>query len=133
MELTIPQEFEAEDEYVVEEQYTAPHVGSRDLAVLATPSMIMMMERTVRIAVEEHLPDEYTTVGTEVCIKHLAPAPKGGKVKVMGKLLEQEGRKLKFHVEAWWKDVKIGEGTHERFIVNRHRFMERLKQKMEQS
>ncbi len=133
MDLSIPPEFEAEAEYVVEEQYTAPHVGSGDLAVLATPSMIMMMEKTVRLAVEEHLPDDYTTVGTEVCVKHLAPAPKGETVRARGKLLKQDGRKLKFHVEVWWKDTKIGEGTHERFIVHRHRFMERLKQRLEQS
>ncbi len=129
--MTIPREFEAEDSYLVEEQYTAPHVGSGDIAVLATPSMIMMMERTVRLAVEKLLPEEYTTVGTEVCVKHLAAAPLGEKIRVKGKLLEQDGRKLKFHVEAWWKDVKIGEGTHERFIVHRQRFIDRLKKKLQ--
>jgi predicted thioesterase len=116
-----------EEEYVVEETHTARHVGSGDVQVLSTPSMIAFMEKTALKCVEKHLPREYTTVGTMVNIKHLNPAPKGARVKVSVKLITVEGRRLLFEVKAYWGTIILGEGTHERFIVNRERFIEKVR------
>lgn len=130
MEFEIPNDLELEKEYLVEDIHTAKFLGSGDVDVLSTPSMIAFMEQTCLEAVQPTLPMGYTTVGIKVCINHLAASPKGTKIKVQVKLLKQEERKLTFHVEAWWKDKKIGEGEHKRFIVNKERFIERLRKSM---
>ncbi len=121
-----------EEEYVVEEHHTASHVGSGDVGVLSTPSMIAFMEKTARMCVEKYLPREYTTVGTMVNVRHLNPAPRGARVKVSAKLINVEGRRLLFEVKAYWGETLLGEGTHERFIVNREKFAEKLKSMMKQ-
>ncbi|MHA1665547.1 MAG: thioesterase family protein [Candidatus Njordarchaeales archaeon] len=116
-----------EMEFTVREEDTASFLGSGDVSVLSTPAMISMMENTSRLLVQEKLPEGYTTVGTHVDISHLKAAPLGAKIIVRSELIKQEGRKLLFKVEAFWKDVKIGEGIHERFIVNREKFLKKLR------
>jgi len=117
-----------EKEFTVREEDTASFLGSGAVAVLSTPAMIMMMENTARLAVEDKLPEGYTTVGTRVDVAHLHPAPIGAKIRVFAKLIKQEGRKLVFTVEAYWNDKKIGEGTHERYIVNREKFLSKIRE-----
>ena len=85
--------------------------------VLSTPSMIGLMERAGIQAVQPHLPEGHTTVGFEVNVKHFGATPKGKKVTVRAELLEVDGRKLRFKVEAHDEDKKVGEGTHRRAIV----------------
>lgn len=114
------------DEYVVSEEYVAKHIG-RDISVLSTPAMILFMEKTSMKCVQQYLPEPYTTVGVAINVRHLNPAPLGGVVKVVSKLMIIEGRKLVFEVKAYYRDVLIGEGLHERFIVNREKFLERVK------
>ena len=116
-----------EMEFTVREEDTASFLGSGDVSVLSTPAMISMMENTSRLLVQEKLPEGYTTVGTHVDISHLKAAPLGAKIIIRSELIKQEGRKLLFKVEAFWKDAKIGEGTHERFIVNREKFLKKLR------
>ena len=116
-----------EMEFTVREEDTASFLGSGDVSVLSTPAMISMMENTSRLLVQEKLPEGYTTVGTHVDISHLKAAPLGAKIIIRSELIKQEGRKLLFKVEAFWRDVKIGEGTHERFIVNREKFLKKLR------
>ena len=116
-------------EYVVEEKDSAEFLGSGDVNVLSTPAMIAMMENTARLAVEDKLPSGYTTVGTRVNIAHIAPAPVGAKIKIIAELIKQEDRRLVFRVEAYWGDKKIGEGTHERYIVNKERFLSKVRSK----
>ncbi len=115
------------EEYIVTEEHTAKHIGSGEVSVLSTPSMILFMERTSLNCVQKHLPNEYTTVGTMISVKHLNPAPIGGVVRVESKLVLVDGRRLVFEVKAYYKDILIGEGQHERFIVNREKFMEKVK------
>jgi predicted thioesterase len=79
--------------------------------------MISLMERAGIQAVQPVLGDEFTTVGFEVHVKHFAPTPKGKKVTVRAELLEVDGRKLRFKVEAHDEDKKVGEGTHRRAVV----------------
>ena len=85
--------------------------------VLSTPSMIGLMERAGIEAVQGHLPEGHTTVGFEVHVKHFGATPKGKTVTVKAELLEIDGRKLRFKVEAHDEAKKVGEGTHRRAIV----------------
>ncbi|MFM9939160.1 MAG: thioesterase family protein [Hyphomicrobiaceae bacterium] len=101
---------------VVDDKLIVTHVGGA--GVLSTPSMIGLMERAGIQAVQPHLPEGHTTVGFEVHVRHLAPTPKGKKVTVRAELLEIDGRKLNFKVEAHDEDnKKVGDGTHRRAII----------------
>ncbi len=127
MDFTLDPHLSSERQFIVEEHHIAKFLGTGDIAVLSTPSMIMFMEHTCRLAADEQLQDPYTTVGVRVDVSHLAPAPRGAIVKIEVKLKNQDGRKLTFEVVAWWKNTKIGEGTHERFIIDRNQFIKKLK------
>jgi len=116
--------------FIVKNEDSAAFLGSGDVGVLSTPAMINMMENTARIFTQEYLTGEWTTVGTQVCIKHLRPAPIGAKIRVVAKILEVDGKRLNFHVEAYWNDKLLGEGTHERYIVDKVKFLEKLKQQI---
>ena len=120
-----------EMQFIVEREHTAQHLGSGGVLVLATPMMIMWMERTSRGVVEPLLPEGQLTVGSHVDVRHLAPTPVGMKVKLRSELLAVDGRKLTFRVEARDEREKIGEGVHERFIVDVERFGRRVKEKSE--
>lgn len=105
----------AEITVVVDDQYVVKHVGGS--GVLSTPSMISLMERAGIQAVQAILPAGYTTVGFEVHVKHFAPTPKGKTVTARAELIEVDGRKLRFKVEAHDEDKKVGDGTHRRAVV----------------
>jgi len=128
----IPEGLVCRDEYIVTDEYTAKHIGSGEVEVLATPAMILFMERTALLCVQRYLPENLTTVGTLVNVKHVNPVPKNEKVVVEAKLIKIEGRKLTFEVRASWKDLLIGEGIHERFIVDRQRFAEKVRRLLEE-
>lgn len=127
MEFNIPIGITCRDEYMVKEEHSAKIVGSGDVGVLSTPSMIMFMEMSSWKCVQRYIPEDYTTVGVKICIEHKAPAPIGDKILVETKLDRIEGRKLIFYVKTIWKDKVIGEGIHERYIVNRQRFLNKVK------
>jgi predicted thioesterase len=99
----------------VDDRLVVRHMGGD--GVLSTPSMIGLMERAGIEAVQSHLPEGHTTVGFEVHVKHFGATPKGKKVTVRAELLEVDGRKLRFKVEAHDEDKKVGEGTHRRAII----------------
>ena len=99
----------------VDDKLVVKHMGGE--GVLSTPSMIGLMERAGIEAVQAHLPDGHTTVGFEVNVKHFGATPKGKKVTASAELLEIDGRKLRFKVEAHDEDKKVGEGTHRRAVV----------------
>ncbi|MEM1901376.1 MAG: thioesterase family protein [Candidatus Nezhaarchaeales archaeon] len=106
---------------------SARYMGSGDVDVLATPAMIAFMENACLTAVEDKLPEGFTTVGTLVNVTHTAAVPVGVEIEVRGTLLSVNGRRLTFWVEAWWNNKKIGQGVHERVVVNRVEFLNRLK------
>lgn len=111
----------------VEKQHTALEMGSGDLEVLATPMMVALMENAAMKAVANDLSEEETTVGGMMNTTHIKPSAIGEEVSATAVLVEVEGKKLTFSVEA--KDSKgnvIGQGTHIRFIVNRERFLSKL-------
>lgn len=105
----------AEITTVVDDSLVVNHMGGE--GVLSTPSMIGLMERAGIQAVQAHLPAGHTTVGFEVNVKHFAATPKGKKVTVRAELLEVDGRKLRFKVEAHDEEKKVGDGTHRRAVV----------------
>lgn len=118
-----------QSEIVVHEENTAQHLGSGNVAVLATPEMVRLMEKAAVAAVDHLLPDGYCTVGVEVNVRHLAATPLGMRVRVQAELVAIEGRKLTFRVEAFDEVEKIGEGEHRRVIVDLERFKERVETK----
>ncbi|MHA2366437.1 MAG: thioesterase family protein [Candidatus Hodarchaeales archaeon] len=128
MKFDIPEELIIEKSFVVKKDHLAIHLGSGNVDVLSTPSMILFMEYATRIRIDELLPEGYTTVGTEVSVKHIAAAPKGAQVLIKARLTKKEGKKLLFEVKAWWNKTKLGEGTHERYIINQVKFQNHLSQ-----
>lgn len=113
-------------ETVVRETNTALAMGSGSLHVFATPSMIALMEQAACNAVAACLDEESTSVGTLVNITHDAATGMGQKVTATATLTAVEGRKLVFEITAADEDKQIGKGTHERFIVNKEKFMAKL-------
>ena len=113
-------------EIVVTESVTAAVIGSGDMAVLATPAMMALMENAAMLAVAPHLPDGCTTVGGHIESTHLRPSKIGDRVTASAVVTKVDGRKIEFKVEARSGEVLLGEGTHLRFIVDRKKFLERL-------
>ncbi len=113
-------------ETVVRETNTALAMGSGSLYVFATPCMIALMEQAACNAVAACLDEESTSVGTLVNITHDAATGMGKKVTAAATLIAVEGRKLVFEITAADEDKQIGKGTHERFIVNKEKFMAKL-------
>lgn len=109
----------------VTHENTALAWGSGGLPVYATPAMAALMEMASAAAVAAELPKGFSTVGTELNIKHLAATPPGMEVRAVAELIKTEGRRLLFRVEAFDGAGKIGEGVHGRFIVEDERFMQK--------
>lgn len=103
-------------------------LGSGDLPVLATPAMMALMENAAMTAVAAHLPEGSTTVGSEISSTHLRPTVLGGRVSATALLVAVDGRRLDFAIQAQDADGNLlGKGTHTRYVVDRLRFMEKLK------
>jgi predicted thioesterase len=107
----------------VTEARTAKVMESGLLPVFATPLMIASMENAASGLAEPYLAPGFSTVGTEVRIKHLSATPVGLTVRARAELTEVDGRRLVFAVSAFDDAGKIGEGIHERFIVENEKFM----------
>jgi fluoroacetyl-CoA thioesterase len=105
-----------EHEFVVTEAMTTAHIGGRR-PVMTTPAMIMQMESTAQEVTRPVLDEDHTTVGFEVSIRHRAAVPVGGRVRIVAELLEVNGRRLLFKVEARQGDEVVGEGLHRRTII----------------
>lgn len=101
-------------------------LGLEGARVLSTPHMIGYMERTCRDTVLPLLEPGHDTVGTHVSVAHLAAAPLGMSVRFSAEVLGVDGRRIQFRVEAFDEKEKIGEGTHERTIINIAKFASRL-------
>ena len=119
----------AEIEIVVEEKDTAAFYGSGLVNVLSTPRVISLLEGAAVEAIKNELTGDETSVGTKICIEHIAPTPVGMKVLASAKLVKVDGRKLTFEISARDERELIARGTHERFIVNFNKFMERARSK----
>ncbi len=122
----------AEADEIVTDQLTAAVYGSGLVAAFATPALVALVENAAFNAVRPFLEEGQTTVGVEVNIKHLAATPTGMRVRARAELVQFNGRRLDFKVEAWDDVEKIGEGTHARMIVDNARFHARFDQKKAQ-
>ena len=109
--------------HIVGENETAEILGSGGLPVFSTPSMICLMEYTSYQFAKQH---DHLTVGTEVNVKHLRACKVGTSLTATSEVIEHEGRRILFKVSVSDENGLIGEGTHERFIINPERFMEKL-------
>lgn len=117
-------------EIVVGTRDTAPHVGSGKIGVLATPIMVNLMEAAALQAVEKFMPPGYQTVGTHLDVRHFAATPVGLRVRAEAELVRVDGRTLTFRIRAADEREPIGEGDHERLIINVERFDERMQRKL---
>jgi len=113
-------------ERVVTPDQTAETFGSGLVPVYATPAMVGLMEGAAVHALEGCLAEDQTTVGTRLEIAHLAATPLGDRVRAEAVLTAVDGRRLTFDLSAYDSTEKIGEGRHERIIVARERFMDRV-------
>ena len=109
-------------ETIVTKENTAAGIGSGSLEVFSTPMMILLMEESCFMSVNDILEEGFSTVGTCVNVKHLSATPLGMKVVIKSELIKVDGRALTFKVEAYDEKGLIGEGIHERFIVNNEKF-----------
>lgn len=115
---------------VVDKSHSAAHMGSGTLEVFATPSMIALMENTCMHCVAPYLEADASTVGTLINVKHLSATPVGDTVTCSCELLEIDRKRLVFSVQASDSVGLIGEGIHERFVVNIDRFMQKTLEKL---
>jgi predicted thioesterase len=120
---------QAEADELVSARNTARALGSGGLDVYATPAMIALMEKASLTAVAPALPQGSSTVGTLVNVKHQSASPLGARIRVQAVLREVDGKRLVFEVRAFDGDGQIGEGAHERFIVDNERFMSKANAK----
>lgn len=112
-------------------EMTAAAMGSGALEVLATPSMIALMEGTAQEAVQNLLEDGQGTVGTRIDVRHLAATPVGMEVTCTAEVTEVDRRRIVFTVKAKDEKEVIGEGIHERFVVDNEKFFAKCRQKLE--
>jgi predicted thioesterase len=128
---------EGEVRLIVTQEHTAQHLGSGGVQVLATPQMVLLMERASVAAVDHLLPQGFRTVGAVLNIRHLAPTALGWEAIAIAELIEVQGRRLSFRVEVYERQPDspetsrelVGDGTHQRAIINVESFGERLARK----
>lgn len=118
-------------EVMVTEDNSASALGSGLLEVFATPAMAALIEKTAWMSVDPYMNDGEGTVGTVLNIKHMAATPVGMTVWCESELTEVDGRRLVFHVEVFDETGKVGEGEHERFVINNEKFMAKAQKKAE--
>ena len=129
MEFNLTVGMTAEKQEQVTPENTAMRYGSGSAAVYATPAMVGLMEGTCLAAVDPHLPEGMATVGIRLDVRHLAATPIGLGVRATAELIEVSGKRLTFKMEAFDDKEKIGEGIHERYIIDVKKFMEKAQSK----
>jgi fluoroacetyl-CoA thioesterase len=117
-------------ELVVGDEHTAPRVGSGMVHVLATPVMINLIEAAALEAIERRLPPGTQSLGTVLNVRHIAATPVGMRASARVEVVKVEGRTVHFRVEVRDEKDLIGDGTHERVVVNVAKFAERVKRKL---
>jgi fluoroacetyl-CoA thioesterase len=116
---------------VVADEHTAPRVGSGMVHVLATPVMINLIEAAALDAIERRLPPGTQSLGTVLNIRHIAATPVGMKAQARVEVVRVDGRTVHFKVEVHDEKDLIGDGTHERVVVNVEKFAARVKRKLD--
>ncbi len=114
----------------VTKENTAVAQKSGTLEVFATPAMVALMEETCYKSVEQDMEEGWGTVGTGLTIGHVSATPIGMHVRCVSKLVEIDGRKLVFDVQAFDEKGLIGQGMHERFMIQNDKFFSKAQQKL---
>lgn len=117
---------------LVGEEHTAPRIGSGKVHVLATPVMINLIEAAALEAIERLLPEGCQSLGTHLDVRHIAATPVGMRVSASAEVVRVEGRLVTFRVEARDEKELIGDGTHQRVVVNVEKFDARVRRKLAQ-
>ena len=117
-------------EQTVTQEMSAARVGSGLVDVFATPMLVALVEQTCYESVLPHLDEGQGTVGTLVNVSHVSATPIGMRVWCDSELTEVDRRRLVFSVKAYDECGLIGEGTHERFVIDTAKFMEKLNGKV---
>ncbi|MGQ9848138.1 MAG: thioesterase family protein [Bacteroidales bacterium] len=112
---------------VSEAKHSAISYGSGLVDVFSTPAMVALMEQTCNELLNNYIETNETSVGIEICVKHLKPTPIGDKITCYAYITEIVKNKITFKVETYDSNGKIGEGIHKRAVVNKEMFLQRLK------
>ena len=123
MEFQLTTHTKGRERLIVSEKDTAMAYGSGLVPVFATPAMIALMEMTALKSIHDQLPEQYTTVGFAVDMKHLKASKTGAEVVCESELVEVSGRKLVFELQLWDDEILVGHGTHIRYIVDKSKFL----------
>ena len=118
-----------EENLLVTEEMAITFLGLEAARVLSTPRLIALLEMASRNLIKEFLGPGEDSVGTLVNIRHLAATPIGMHLRLRSEILSVERRRVMCRVDAWDDREKVGEGTHERFVINVARFGERVRAK----
>jgi len=129
MNLPVQPGFAGQATLLVGEEHTAPRVGSGKVHVLATPVMINLIEAAALEALDRHLPPGYQSLGTRIDVRHIAATPVGMRVVAEFLISRVYGRTCFFDVKVKDEKELVGEGTHERVVVNVEKFSERVRRK----
>ena len=113
-----------------EREDTAKEVGSGDLLVYATPCMVALMEGAACEAISAALPEDKTSVGIELAIKHVSATPVGMDVRAEAEVTAVEGSVITFQVTAFDEAGIIGEGTHKRAVLSTQKFLDKTYNKL---
>ena len=115
-----------EETFLVQEDETARHIGSGASRVLASPWLIAFMERVSHRLIAEQLPEEFSSVGVLINVRHVAPTPVGSQVRVRADITEVNGSRVTLNVQAWDHVELIGEGSHQRIVIEQEHFLRRV-------
>lgn len=118
-----------ETSYQVDERHLACNWGSGLAAVLATPSLVAFCEECARQTVDHLLPEGQQTVGFRIDLRHRAATPPNMKVTVRAELVEVDGRRLLFRVQAWDVVEQVADAEHVRYVIDTDRFERRVEEK----
>ena len=129
--MSIPLGVDHEENLQVTEEMAISFLGPGAARVLSTPHLIGFLEMTARNLIKQFVEPGEDSVGTLVNVRHLAATPIGMQIRLWAEIVSVEGRRVLCRVEAWDDRERIGEGTHERFVIDVHRFGLRVRAKSE--
>jgi fluoroacetyl-CoA thioesterase len=113
----------------VEEWMTAEKAGNKGVDVLSTPMLLQLVEEAAMACIGPSLEEGQVSLGTHIDLAHLAPTPVGLIIRIEVEVLKTDGKRVEFAFNAFDEREKIAEGTHERYITDRSKFLERLEEK----
>jgi len=116
-------------EMIVKEEDLVSRLGGVSVNVLSTPRLIQLLEAAAIDAIQDFIPTDQVSLGIEVKIKHLAATPLGMKVTANALLKGVDKRRLFFLVNAYDEKEKVAEGEHERVLVSKDRFLQKVEEK----